>query len=513
MHGIQQQSTNSQTRNNERYHIIQSLLDRYQRNFTMLDIGARQGYYSLRTAHDYNSVCVMTEKNDTLLEICKAHPELNNIILLNTQFTPNTLKHLGECEHFDVILALHVRNEFGEQWKEALDALFTLGDHLIVEVGPDDNDMQKYIVTNRGQVIGKTSTNGHEYRSTLYHVKTSNNYLRRKTWLWRPMDKDSYYIESSFTNKQLQVSSEKGTYSHTTTWLAGINLCTFKMCHGVYPTSKQLKNELLTVKDATHTDWMINNMIIQGTTLALIDGDSQLHKNYFSGTRLQAHKEILDLNEPEKVEHYFWHKLIYVPIVTRPTIKFFNQLFPACSLVFDICSPNNFFIDKYLGYGTQVICYNPNSKYIGLLQTTSMTESLTVITDDCCKEKVDTNIGIDNLIKQFGMPSFCNIHVEPDLAYEYIQTISQPIECVAYKFDIRYKTSLIRCLEHLVSLGYSQFNFSSRNIPHLALEHNWFNGVHKEWVNSVDELLHELDEFKILDYDADRLWGYIYARN
>jgi len=99
-----------------RYTIIKKVLDKYNRPFTMLDIGASQGYYSFRTAYDYNSVCVMIEGNnneypltgDQLLHLCKCNTSLDNIILFQKPIVIADLQHLSECEHFDVILAMNI---------------------------------------------------------------------------------------------------------------------------------------------------------------------------------------------------------------------------------------------------------------------------------------------------------------------------------------------------------------------------------------------------------------------
>jgi len=47
-----------------RYKIIREVLNQYRRPFCMLDIGASQGYFSFRAAHDYDCVCVMIEGNN-----------------------------------------------------------------------------------------------------------------------------------------------------------------------------------------------------------------------------------------------------------------------------------------------------------------------------------------------------------------------------------------------------------------------------------------------------------------
>jgi hypothetical protein len=280
------------------------------------------------------------------------------------------------------------------------------------------------------------------------------------------------------------------------------------MCCGAYPTSTQLKDNLLSLKETDHTDWLMNNMIVQGTTLALIDHDDPLSKRYFSETLLHAHQEMFDLNEPEKVEHYFWHKLIKVPISARQIIKFFSQLFPVSSTIFEIGSSDNVLIDRYLGYGAKVICYNPSADCVDELRLLSRSESLIVV-DVSQQEEAGS---LENLVAQYGKPAFCIVHTPAEAACAFIKTVSQPIGCIAYRFDVRDKASLRACLDHLVLLGYSQFNFSARNLPILILDSNPYTNIHKEWARSADMLMHEIDEFEKLDYDGKNLWGYIFAR-
>ncbi|MBI5274760.1 MAG: hypothetical protein HY860_06900, partial [Chlamydiales bacterium] len=96
-----------------RYLLIKKVLQQYTRPFTLLDIGAAQGYYSLKAAGDFRkSVCVMLEGNnptypligDQLKSICEDNTNLNNIIFLNRPIDLKDLIQLGTCEHFDVVL-------------------------------------------------------------------------------------------------------------------------------------------------------------------------------------------------------------------------------------------------------------------------------------------------------------------------------------------------------------------------------------------------------------------------
>ena len=109
-----------------RYAVIQTLLNRYKRPFTMVDVGADNGYCSLRAARDYkDSVFVMIEGDEQerpfmgtqLQSICSCNEDLHNIIFLNRAVAAVDLQRLGECEHFDVVLALDVVNRFGQNWR------------------------------------------------------------------------------------------------------------------------------------------------------------------------------------------------------------------------------------------------------------------------------------------------------------------------------------------------------------------------------------------------------------
>ena len=144
---IIKKATRNRAESELRFRIIQDILDRYMRPFTMLDIGASQGYYSFRTAHNYDCVCVMIEGDNAhypkvgrqLLDLCKANTSLENIILLNKHITLPDLKRLSECESFDVVLALNIIHWFGDRWQQVADAVLAMGDKIIIETPPLEN--------------------------------------------------------------------------------------------------------------------------------------------------------------------------------------------------------------------------------------------------------------------------------------------------------------------------------------------------------------------------------------
>ena len=400
--------------------------------------------------------------------------------------------------------------DYESLWQDAVEAMFELGDYAFFIVRAIDVSLEQLLIKKDAVLLGMIEdvTKG---TLKVYLKPLSNSILRRKTWLRLVMNKDLYRIESSFTCKFLcKPTSWPDGVIQRSPWIPGINLCTFKMCRGVYPSQDQLCKSLRVAKDLRHTDWLINNMILQGSAISLIDGDDLLSKRYFSDALLKAHQEVLVLEDPRKVEHYFWYKLTKVPTSVRQSTKFFSKLFPAFSLVFDIGSPDKRLIERYLGYGTKLVASHMNPEMMDALYVASTQEQLSLV-QDIVWEDYDNQVDINYLIDCYGMPSFCCIHLSVDTVFDSIKTMTMPIRCIAFKFDVRSKASLIACLNHLVVLGYEEFNFSSRDIPGFILEDNRYLGTKKTWVRTLDQILDEIEDFQSLDHDGDKLWGYVYA--
>jgi hypothetical protein len=320
-----------------RYTIIKKVLDKYNRQFTMLDIGASQGYYSFRTASDYNSVCVMIEGNnneypligDQLLNICKCNTLIDNIILLQKPIVITDIQHLSECEHFDVILAMNILHWLGSNWKTAVDAIITMGNKIIIETPPQETigssannkirrNIENYLLENGAQVIGTVKRHTSNTMSNIYLIQNNNGFIRRRTWLKPIEPTTNHIIHSTFDKKTMtkKVDSPPNTYI-TSNWAPGINLITFKMYKGAYPTTNRIKKAIKNLKNVSSNDWMPNNMIIQGHDMVMIDTDDPNHNSSglgggrkFSEKLLRRILHFVDIRDPQKVERYFWKKIV-----------------------------------------------------------------------------------------------------------------------------------------------------------------------------------------------------------
>lgn len=102
---------------------------------------------------------------------------------------------------------------------------------------------------------------------------------------------------------------------------------------------------------------------------------------------------------------------------------------------------------------------------------------------------------LDQLIREYGMPDFCKIDVE-GFESQVLRGLSNPISAVSFEFTPEYFESCLECIDHLLRLGYREFNYSLGESMILASE---------EWVDSTKlvGLLMKLDS---------RSGGDVYAR-
>ena len=138
--------------------------------------------------------------------------------------------------------------------------------------------------------------------------------LARKQWLFPHESNDNLKIESDYQKRTLIKKLPDIPAKRVSDWEPGINLMTFLMYKGAYPPRKQIKKALKNIMDKTHNDWTVNNMILQGNKLCLIDWNDPTHGPN-GGRRstsrvLKAHIRLVSIKNPERIEHYFYNRLI-----------------------------------------------------------------------------------------------------------------------------------------------------------------------------------------------------------
>lgn len=261
----------------KRYEKLKPLIKKYSRPITVLDLGAAEGYFSFRIAHDFDASCVMVEAGysanwnsaQKLKELCKLNDKLSNIVLLDQRISKDVLLKLSKCEHFDVILAFNILHHIPGNKKELLSILTSMGDHVFLET-PCDIARETYMALDHfpkkeflSDFKRHTSANG---IGKLYYLPGTSKGLRQKALL---LPEFKYDIVSNFSEKWLIKNKKK--YK----WNPGINLCTFKCYNGIFPENKTLLQSLSTTNWKTHPDLTYYNVIVSGEKLSLIDDEGQ----------------------------------------------------------------------------------------------------------------------------------------------------------------------------------------------------------------------------------------------
>jgi len=93
-----------------RYQLIKSQAKKFRRPFTVLDIGANLGYFSIRLTEDFPDCTVVAIEGiygNWLKQILEENGN-TRVVLLQKTFTLENLRTLSEVEHFDMVLAMSV---------------------------------------------------------------------------------------------------------------------------------------------------------------------------------------------------------------------------------------------------------------------------------------------------------------------------------------------------------------------------------------------------------------------
>ena len=123
-----------------RYGIIKNFLAKFDRPFSVFELGANLGYFSLKIARDFEAVCFCVEGaySEWLHAVLM---ENNNKAIYGLQATMSLgdLQALAQVEHFDVVLALSVVHHIDAPLGDIIATLRDLADYVIIELPTETN--------------------------------------------------------------------------------------------------------------------------------------------------------------------------------------------------------------------------------------------------------------------------------------------------------------------------------------------------------------------------------------
>lgn len=175
-----------------RYNILKPLLESLEKkDFSVLDVGAGQGYFSFKIANDFPKArCYMIEHANKsydhharmLYQLCLLN-DLSNVTFFHKEISVPVLENLNHQAHFDVVLALLVVHQIEDSMevrKAAIENLFKLGDHVVLEVSNDvAPELRDYVRDelshhNEFECVFLGEVNRYYEPSTAYSGKYSN---------------------------------------------------------------------------------------------------------------------------------------------------------------------------------------------------------------------------------------------------------------------------------------------------------------------------------------------------
>lgn len=217
----------------------------------------------------------------------------------------------------------------------------------------------------------------------------------------------------------------------------------------------------------------------------------------------------------------------------RNTLYFYGQFIKTGDLCFDIGANIGKRTDIFLALGARSVCVDPQPKCIEILKGKYshnsrvslvqkglatgpgimpffLCESAPTIStfsdrwktgrfrDYQWNSKVDVQVTtLDSLIAEFGMPNFCKIDVE-GFEYQVIGGLSRPIPALSFEFTKEFLKEAKLCMDHLVRLGFLEFNYTFGESFTFALA---------DWKNADTAF----DSLVLIDDEL--MWGDIYARS
>ena len=267
----------------DRFALISEFARNFQRPFTVLDLGANLGYFSLRLAETFDCTCVAIEGiyGEWIQEVLRRN-ENPRVVLLKKVFKLADLRALAQVEHFDVVLGLSVIHHLDGSFNESLEVLRSLGDHLILELPFEANACGQQLVHEavsaplppEAVVMGFGVSHLAEGKRQIVRLSRPKTSIA-KSYLGTPRTDLALTIHSDFVNKSVEFHNKP----EARPWLQGINLQTYLWFNGAYPSKPEIAEALqrATAIVLRHRDIQSWNVVLQGAEVHLIDGDDPNH--------------------------------------------------------------------------------------------------------------------------------------------------------------------------------------------------------------------------------------------
>ncbi len=254
-----------------RYEMIADIAGLFDRPFTVLDIGANLGYFSLRLAEDFDCTVLALEGHYSswLRDVLNKNGN-DRVIAVSRTATLDDLRNLADVEHFDLTLALSVTHHVGASYEDVLKQVRRMGMATILELPTERNacgqaSVQQTFIPDDGEVLGygKSHLGGKERPLVL--VEDDKTRLERAYW-GTPLNDCDVEIRADYHKK---VKVQRGVESE---WHRGINLQTWLSMGPSWPSKSAVLGKVEAAKPTEqHGDLRPHNVVLQGDGAVFVD--------------------------------------------------------------------------------------------------------------------------------------------------------------------------------------------------------------------------------------------------
>jgi 2-polyprenyl-3-methyl-5-hydroxy-6-metoxy-1,4-benzoquinol methylase len=303
-----------------RYECIKAFVNNPNRPFTILDVGANFGYYSIRLLEDFPLAFAVLiqpyEEAKVLKKVVELNTNINDrIIILNAECNKENMERLSKCEHFDLILCLNILHHF-EDPLDIYDSIKQMTRQLIIET-PPVNDLNSCGQQNLESIFNivnkechKKSAQGferHTLRSTYSHIYEYSydlDGIKTIPFFKFPSNQaisidgsEKKFIHKFKGDQRIFQKIENGSLVNYK-YFHGINLNTFFSLNGIYPSKIELLEKLNIDNIDTDYAWdnslrdIVNWNFILNEKLCLIDD-----KDSFTASQMMQKKTDHEIND------------------------------------------------------------------------------------------------------------------------------------------------------------------------------------------------------------------------
>lgn len=254
-----------------RYELIAEVASRFGRPFTVLDIGANLGYFSLRLAEDFDCTVLAVEGGySSWLRSVLDDNRNPRVLAVSRTASLADLQTLADVEHFDLTLALSVTHHVHGSYARTLQQVRRMGFATILELPTESNacgqaSVRETFIPEDGEVIGHGKSHLGGAQRPLVLVTDDKPRLERSYW-GTPLNDCDVDIETSWDAKikvQRKVRSE---------WLRGVNMQTWLKMGPSWPSKQEILRQVTEARpDEQHGDLRPHNVILQGDRAVFID--------------------------------------------------------------------------------------------------------------------------------------------------------------------------------------------------------------------------------------------------